>query len=91
MTARTRRRAHYRACLSAPATREAAVAQAGAQHLADLRPANRLAWDDDLRAWVWQQQVGDVWADAHTYPTLQAFAEAQALDIPATAGEGAPA
>ena len=86
MTARTRRHAHYRNCLSAPATREAAVAQVVDQHLADLGSAHRLEWDGIDGVWVWQQQVGDVWADVHIYPDLQAFASAQALDIPATAG-----
>lgn len=50
MNARQRRRAHYLRSLSAPAGRDAAVAQAVDQHLADLDDGHRLRWDSFARA-----------------------------------------
>lgn len=82
MNARQRRRAHYLRSLSAPAGHDAAVAQAVDQHLADLDDGHRLRWDAGV--WIWEQAVGDQWAEIRRYPDLASFARAQALDIPAT-------
>jgi hypothetical protein len=86
MNARQRRRAHYLRNLSAPATREAAVAQAVDQHLADLGDNVHLQRDDATGEWIRLERVGDQWAEACRYPDLDAFVRAEALDIPAVAG-----
>lgn len=83
MNARQRRRAHYLRSLSAPTSREAAVAQAVDQHLADLAPNVVLEWDETTGEWIRLEKCGSAWAEAHRYPDLDTFARAEALDIPA--------
>lgn len=83
MNARDRRHAHYRGCLTAPTSRDMAVAQAVDEHLTDLGSGHQLRWDNDTHEWVWEQAIGDNWAEAHRYRDLDEFARAQALDIPA--------
>lgn len=85
MNARQRRRAHYLRSLSAPASRDAAVAQAVDQYLADLGPNVAITRDPDGQI-VWLEKVGDQWAEAARYPDLDAFARAHAIEIPAVSG-----
>lgn len=83
MNYRMRRRAHYLNALSAPRSRDAALAQAVDRYLADLGPNVRLRRDGG--AVILDEKVGEYWAEAHRYPDMDAFARAHALDVPAVA------